>query len=95
LEKLNCDIVGSALFADHYHYPRNDLEQIKHSAKSSEASMIVCTHKDLVKIGANQLGGIPVYAVIVDVEFLSGEKELETHLKKLAHPEGAPKPSPI
>ena len=95
LEKLNCDIVGSALFADHYHYQRNDLEHIKHSAKSCEASMLVCTHKDLVKIGANRLGGIPVYAVIVEVEFLSGEKEMETHLKKLANPEDAPQPSPI
>jgi hypothetical protein len=26
---------------------------------------------------------------------LSGEKEMETHLKKLANPEDAPQPSPI
>ena len=84
LEKLNCDIVGFERYADHYHYQRRDLENIKNSAQANKAAMIVCTHKDLVKIGTNRLGGIPVYAVVVDVEFLSGEKEVEEHLKKFA-----------
>ena len=84
LEKLNCDIIGSEQYADHYHYQRSDLEHIKNSAQANKAAMIVCTHKDLVKIGTNRLGGIPVYALVVDVEFLSGEKEVEEHLKKFA-----------
>ncbi|MDA7925622.1 tetraacyldisaccharide 4'-kinase [Mariniblastus sp.] len=87
LEKLNCDSVGFERYPDHYHYQRSDLEHIKDSAQANGAAMIVCTHKDLVKIGTNRLGGIPVYAMVVDVEFLSGEKEVEEHLKKFAQPQ--------
>ena len=86
LERLNCNIVGSVRFADHYHYQRSDLDQIRDSAQTKGASMIVCTHKDLVKLGTNRLGRIPVYALVVDVEFLSGERKVKEHLKKLAKP---------
>ena len=87
LEKLNCNIVGSQQYPDHFHYQRSDLEHIRESAKSGGAAMIICTHKDLVKIGTNRLGGIPVYAIVVDVEFLNGEQELKEHLVHLFKPD--------
>ncbi|MDB2525443.1 tetraacyldisaccharide 4'-kinase [Mariniblastus sp.] len=86
LERLDCKIVGSVSYADHYHYQRSDLEHIGDSAKSNGATLIICTHKDLVKLGTNRLGGIPVYAMVVDVEFVSGEKEVKEHLERLIKP---------
>jgi tetraacyldisaccharide 4'-kinase len=83
LQRLNLDVRDSAIFADHHNYSREDLNDIGNSAAACDAAAIVCTHKDLVKVGTNQLGGLPVYAVIIDVEWVAGQHELESCLDQL------------
>ncbi len=76
LTQLGFTVCQQQVFADHHHFSRQDLEEIAHAARATNASALVCTHKDLVKIGCNQIDGIPVLALLVEVEFLSGQAEL-------------------
>ena len=38
---------------------------------------MVCTQKDLVKIGVDRLGDRPLWAIRVGIDFLTGRDELE------------------
>ena len=84
LERLQCKIADSAVFADHHQYQPADLKKIGQMAVACGATSIVCTHKDLVKIGANRLAGIPVFAILIEVEFLTGQTEIEQALDRMA-----------
>lgn len=77
LEELDLNVRGKMPFPDHHNYEREDIQRIGVSAARCGAESIICTHKDLVKIGVNELNGIPVFALIVDVEFLSGEETFQ------------------
>lgn len=70
-------------FPDHHHYAREDLEQLQDNAKAQQVEMLLCTHKDLVKIGVTSLGGVPLYALRIGLKFLAGEEELLAKLRPL------------
>jgi tetraacyldisaccharide 4'-kinase len=44
---------------------------------------LLCTHKDLVKIGLDQLGGLPLWAIRVGMNFIAGQDALESRLLAL------------
>jgi tetraacyldisaccharide 4'-kinase len=83
ISALELHLVGEELFADHHEFTREELVQIGESAKKNGAQAIICTHKDLVKVGTNQLAGIPVFALLINVEFVSGEQEFGNKLDEL------------
>ena len=76
------NVVQHASFSDHHHYSETELTALAASAKQAGARVLICTHKDLVKIQRTEIHDIPVYALIVDLEFLSGQRELESALNK-------------
>lgn len=82
LAGLPMKVVGERQFPDHFAYSRDDLMRIGELAAASGAEAIVCTHKDLVKVNTNKLGLLPVFALVVDVEFISGQAALEGLLPK-------------
>lgn len=84
LQKLDCNVVGFRAFADHYPYGRTDLESLAEWARRLRAEAIVCTQKDLVKIQAPRLDGLPVYSLCGGIEVLSGGDGLESRLAQLA-----------
>ncbi len=84
LEEHRFQIGGQLTFADHHEYSRDDLQRIGEKAKQAGAQRILCTHKDLVKVGTSQLGGIPLFAILIDVEFVEGEKNLTDRLVQIA-----------
>lgn len=83
LKQVCIEVSESLHFPDHHHYSQRDLIQIAAAAKRVGAKAIICTHKDLVKLDANQIGGVPVYALLIDVEFRTGQSELEGALDAL------------
>lgn len=83
LQRQGFDIRGSAIFPDHHGFSPDDVVRIGESAQAHGAAAIVCTHKDLVKVGATQLNGLPLYAIIINVEFLSGQATIESELNRL------------
>ena len=82
LDQLKFNVRGKMPFADHHNYDREDINRIGNTAKRTQADLILCTHKDLVKIGVNELNGIPVYALIVDVEFIEGQEVFEELIRE-------------
>jgi tetraacyldisaccharide 4'-kinase len=83
VESLGTTVVDKSYFKDHHTYTRDDLTQIGRLANDSGAQTILCTHKDLVKLGVNQIGGLPVFAVLIDIEFITGQLELESRLDQV------------
>ena len=63
-------------FPDHYAYPRHDVEDLARWTEASGAAAVVCTHKDLVKVRAQRLGALPLWAVEIGLRFLGGEQEV-------------------
>jgi tetraacyldisaccharide 4'-kinase len=70
-------------FPDHHCYSRADIEDLAAWAERLNAGAVLCTHKDLVKIGLNHLGKLPLWAVQVEIEFLTGQDALESRLLAL------------
>jgi tetraacyldisaccharide 4'-kinase len=80
VESLGCRLVDFYEYPDHYAYSRDDIAQLTAWAEQQKVSALLCTHKDLVKIGLDQLGEVPLWAVRVEIDFLSGQEAFETKL---------------
>ncbi len=76
LDDLNLNVRAKLPFVDHHDYERQDVKKIGELAGRHKADAIICTHKDLVKVEVNQIQDVPVYALIIEVAFVSGEGEL-------------------
>ena len=81
LAAQGCELVGFETFADHHPYARADVERLTARARETRADEIVCTLKDLVKIRQDRLADRPLRAVVVEIEFLAGEREFEKLLE--------------
>lgn len=77
-------------FADHHAYSQADVAALTDWAAHAEVAAVLCTDKDLVKIGLNHLGGKPLYALRVGLEFLVGQTELEARLSQIRLPQSRP-----
>jgi tetraacyldisaccharide 4'-kinase len=77
LAPLGAEIVGFRAYADHHAYTQADLADLAGWAAMCQAEMLVTTLKDLVKIDRGDLGGIPLAAVEIAIEFAAGDDELK------------------
>ncbi len=84
LERSGVRPVGWRAFPDHHRYTPSDIQSLAAWAEQLEAAAAVCTHKDLVKIGADRLGSLPLWALCVEFRFLTGQEALEERLERLA-----------
>jgi tetraacyldisaccharide 4'-kinase len=80
-----CGLQLAALreFPDHHSYSRADVESLRDWAEEQEASAVICTHKDLVKVGLQSLGRKPLWALTIGLEITSGQAALEASLLPL------------
>lgn len=81
LERCGCTIAEFREFPDHHAYTRADVESLAVWAEGLQAALVVCTHKDLVKLSCEVLGRVPLAALAIEVEFLAGREELEARLE--------------
>jgi tetraacyldisaccharide 4'-kinase len=81
LESLDYNITAWREFPDHHTYTREDVESLK--AWAAGADEVLCTRKDLVKLGVTSLGQVPLFAVGVQLSFLAGEETLEDVLGRV------------
>jgi len=77
-------VIAFREFADHYRYTRADVDSLVTWADGLEVEAVLCTDKDLVKLGIDQLGRQPLWAVTIALGFLTGQPELESRLAALA-----------
>lgn len=80
LTQLGYDLVDFRLFPDHHAYTREDIHMLTEWLARTNAQAAICTEKDLVKIGLDRLGNIPLWALRVQIEFISGQESLEKRL---------------
>lgn len=83
LAGLGGDLAALREFPDHHAYTRADVASLVAWAEETKADLVLTTHKDLVKIGLDALGRRPLWAVLVGIEFLSGQQALEDELATL------------
>ncbi len=77
-------VVHFRAFPDHHRFTREDVESITGElGQLNDIQAAVCTHKDLVKLGTDRLGPIPLFAVQIDLTVDSGRSELETQLQQV------------
>lgn len=84
LNACGYDVVAMKEFPDHHRYQRDDIEALTQWAQQTGAIAVVCTAKDLVKIGVESLGSLPLRALTIGMQFLEGQSQFEAQLAHLA-----------
>lgn len=56
-----------AAFPDHHHYSLQDLVVLEKAALRQNATCLLTTRKDLMKLNNNQIGGLPVWAIDIEL----------------------------
>jgi tetraacyldisaccharide 4'-kinase len=70
-------------FPDHHGYTRRDLDRLVAAAGRFDVAAILCTRKDLVKLGSSRLGDRPLWAVRIGLEILAGREAFEARLARV------------
>ena len=65
------------VYPDHHAYPPADFEALEAWAKSWGVECLLTTHKDLVKIPTAHLGGVPVWALEIELRFEDHAAEIQ------------------
>jgi tetraacyldisaccharide 4'-kinase len=77
LAATGCEIVAWLPFPDHHAYTEADLARLRNVAADSRAEVLVCTQKDLVKLREPQFDGVALWAVTIEMQFLTGQELFE------------------
>lgn len=83
LDTCGCRVLGFREFPDHCRYTPADLDGLSAWADGLGVSAVLCTGKDLVKLPSDGLGKRPFWAVSIELEFLAGQKAVESRLRAL------------
>ena len=83
LQESGYDIQAWREFPDHHNFSREDIQSLATWASESSTDAVVCTHKDLVKIGTTELGDKPLWALSIGIEFNAGRDALENQLQRV------------
>ena len=75
-------------FPDHHPYSPADIESLAAWADDLQTrepgiEAVVCTTKDLVKLGVDRLGRLPLWSLSISLTFLHGQAEFEQRLEAL------------
>jgi tetraacyldisaccharide 4'-kinase len=77
LAATGCQLVAWLEFPDHHAFDDEDIAELGRTVQRSNAELVVCTHKDLVKLQRVELESKPVWALAIDIQFLVGREALE------------------
>jgi tetraacyldisaccharide 4'-kinase len=77
LAALGADVAVFIPFPDHHRYTEQDVGLIDEQARQCRAEMIVTTEKDKVKLERFDVFLSGIYALRVEMEFLSGREDFE------------------
>lgn len=86
IEGLGAQVVFWRELADHHAYGANDRADLAAAIATSSAELTVTTHKDLVKLPVDRLGDRPLWALVIEMELLSGQSSLEAALEGVLSP---------
>jgi len=84
LEQCGYHVVALRELPDHHDYPPAEVGRLARWAAEHDAQAIVCTHKDLVKVATDSRAGLPLWAISIEIEFLTGQEDLQSLLDDVA-----------
>lgn len=85
LRACHLEVVDLREFPDHHPYTRTDLDDLgRWISHLDDLEAVVCTYKDLVKIGADRLGPHPLWALKIGIEVLTGSDQFESQLERVS-----------
>jgi len=71
-------------FPDHHHFgDPTELQSLALRAARAGATLLLCSLKDLVKIGETEIAGLPLFAIEIVTRVLRGEEHLDACLAAL------------
>lgn len=75
LRSAGAEVVNAYRLPDHDSYSPETVESLRDWIRQvpEEANQVVCTHKDLVKLRTDRLGGLPIRALQIELMVDSGE----------------------
>jgi len=79
IKKPGCDLAGSEIYDDHYHYTDEDIKRIFKQAEHFKADMVLTTQKDWVSTQyaiRNTKYEIPLSYLAIEIKFLAAEDKL-------------------
>ena len=79
------NIVDSKSLPDHDPYSPETVKELIEWARSlrERATSIVCTHKDLVKLRTDRLGGVPLQALLIELTITTDSETLDVAIMKV------------
>ena len=77
------NVVELREFPDHHAYQRADVESLSTWADRLSVEAVLCTHKDLVKLGVSRLGNRPLWAVQIGLAITAGEEAFQRRLEQV------------
>jgi tetraacyldisaccharide 4'-kinase len=83
VRSTDCRLVGVREFADHHRYTPEDMAEVARWASGRGAEMLLTTQKDLVKLNATEIDGLPLWALRIQLQILSGADVLEEQLDRI------------
>ncbi len=83
LDEMKVACVGCREFPDHHHYSVADLAELAKQARESGATALVTTLKDLVKMPATLIDGLPIWAVEIEAQVIRGADAFNAALRKV------------
>lgn len=84
VNSLGYEVIDSLDFGDHHEYTTDDVVKMWCTAFAKGATAIVTTEKDAVKLSQMQAVHdlkIPVYVILIGIEFIKGEEEFKACIK--------------
>ena len=87
LESLGVEILDRKVWPDHHAYSADDVEQlVAWTRQHGNADWLLCTRKDWVKLQAAKIGGLPLGALVVELDVIDGREEFEAKLMSVVGP---------
>jgi tetraacyldisaccharide 4'-kinase len=86
LERLGIAPVGFRTFPDHHAYSGRDVAELAGWVRDLPAGLALTTQKDLVKLRTTTLGAVPLCALRIGLDLLSGAPVLDEALSRLLPP---------
>ncbi len=86
LEQCGMTVVDSKRLPDHDPYSPESVQELRRWIESlgDQVELVVCTHKDLVKLQTSRLGGKPLAALLIELTFVGDSTPLEQLLHHVA-----------
>ncbi len=82
LQQCGADVVDFRSFPDHHSFGRDDIESLLRWVTDHQPDLVICTHKDLVKVETDELAGVPLRALLVELRVIQGHDDLEELLEQ-------------